>query len=174
MSQTKVRIIVTALLSSALLLIVLATFYQSDDTQNPTRTLDNADAVDNPLGTNPTNPENTETDLIKSFFPAGGTGGACQEAVGVQLELGYGANLTINDKEVPEEKMNLIVDELGNPTGAVSAARSTGKYTFRPESGCPNDTYLRPIDNVLQACVYDLTDQEKKCIITETYNFDAA
>jgi hypothetical protein len=112
------------------------------------------------------------TDPLEAFLPRSGQASACQEAVGVDLAPGYAATLTINGIPIAPEEMNSVaIGADGKPSGAISASRSLGEYTFGPEPKCPNGRVLRPTNNVLQACIYRLVDGPANCVI-EQNSFD--
>jgi hypothetical protein len=110
---------------------------------------------------------------IEGYLPRSGEASACREEVGVDLIPGYGAELTINGIEIAPEAMNVNLDASGNITNEITASRSLGHYTFRPEDNCPNGTYLRPVGNVLEVCVYRLSDPSRRCVRQEQRTFDA-
>jgi len=110
---------------------------------------------------------------IEGFLPRSGEASACSEPIGVDLVPGYGAELTINDVPIPPEAMNVNLDENGEVTDEITASRSLGQYTFQADDDCPNGRYLRPVGNVLEVCVYRLSDAQRRCISTERTVFDA-
>lgn len=110
---------------------------------------------------------------IEGFLPRSGEASACREEVGVDLIPGYGAELTINGIEIPPEDMNVNLDENGEITNVITASRSLGHYTFDPDDNCPNGTFLRPVDNVLEVCVYRLSDPSRRCTVRRENVFDA-
>lgn len=110
---------------------------------------------------------------IETFLPRSGEASACREDVGVDLIPGYGATLTINDIEIAPEEMNVNLDDNGEITRVITASRSLGHYTFHPSDECPNGPYLRPTDNVLEVCVYRLSDPAQRCTLRTERTFDA-
>lgn len=112
-------------------------------------------------------------DIIEDFLPRGGEASACSEPVGVDLASGYGALLTINGREIAPEEMNVNLDADGEITNVITSSRSLGQFTFQPDDECPNGTYLRPLGNVLEVCVYRFDDPSQRCTITTEYVFDA-
>lgn len=121
---------------------------------------DGVGGVGGVTSTFPTNP-------IEEFLPRSGQASACREPVGVDLQPGYAAVLTINGIEIAPEEMNVVLDEDGEPTQEQTASRSLGQYTFGPEENCPNGRVLRATDNVLQACVYRVEDGAESCVTAE-------
>ncbi len=113
------------------------------------------------------------TGPIEGFLPRSGEASACSEDVGVDLIPGYGAELTINDIVIPPEAMNVNLDDAGEITSEITASRSIGHYTFRPDDNCPNGTYLRPVGNRLEVCVYRLSDPSRRCTLRTEREFDA-
>ena len=69
--------------------------------------------------------------------------------------------------------MNVNLDEDGEITRVITASRSLGHYTFQPTDECPNGTYLRPTGNVLEVCVYRLSDPSQRCTLQTERIFDA-
>lgn len=112
-------------------------------------------------------------DIIEDFLPRGGEASACREPVGVDLAAGYGAKLTINGREVAPEEMNVNLDANGEITNVITSSRSLGQFTFQPDDSCPNGSYLRPLGNVLEVCIYRFDDPSQRCTITTEYVFDA-
>ncbi len=110
---------------------------------------------------------------IERFLPRAGEASACSERVGVDLLDGFGAKLTINDVTIAPEDMNVNLDDNGEITSEITASRSLGHYTFQPDDNCPNGRFLRPVDNVLQVCVFRLDDQSQRCTVVEERVFDA-
>lgn len=114
------------------------------------------------------------TNPVDGFLPKSGTASACSEPIGVDLASGFGARLTINGKDVPPEDMNLVFDEDGNVRDTQSAERSIGHYTFEADENCPNGPLIRARDNLLEVCVYRLSDATQECIFRTSNEFDAA
>ncbi len=110
---------------------------------------------------------------VEGFLPRSGEASACREAVGVDLIPGYGATLTINGTEITPEQMNVNLDGDGEITDVITASRSLGHYTFEPDDNCPNGTFLRPVDNVLEVCVFRLSDPTQRCVSQVERVFDA-
>ncbi len=111
---------------------------------------------------------------IERFLPDSGDAVACREPVGVDLVPGYAARLTINGREVPETEMNVNLNPDGSISSTITASRSIGQYTFMPEDSCPNGKWLRPVDNVLDVCVYRVDDPAQACSTMSEYVFSAA
>lgn len=180
-SRKQQRLISMGLIGVAFGALVLAAIYQDDDKLGDT----NFVGVDQTTNGQATNDQATTTTLapvivgeaaaIEDFLPRGGDAVACEEDVGVDLANGYGARLTINGKDVPEEIMDLARDPEGEVIpGRKSAFRSIGYYTFRPDDNCPNGQWLRPVDNVLDVCVFRLDDPGQECTVRSQYVFSAA
>ena len=110
---------------------------------------------------------------VEGFLPRSGEASACREEVGVDLIPGYGAELTINGTVIAAEDMNVNLDEAGQITNVITASRSLGHYTFQPDDNCPNGALLRPVDNVLEVCVYRLSDPSQRCVRQVERIFDA-
>lgn len=189
-SQSKQRIISIALVGVAVGALVLGAIYQDDDRLDDPSFVGINQTSDDPT-TGATTPSDggdgtaSATTLagtdgsgpspVERFLPEGGAAVACEEQVGVDLLPGYGARLTINGREVPDDVMDLVFDEDGKVIpGDKSAFRSIGFYTFTPDANCPNGKWLRPVDNVLDICVYRLEDPARSCTLTTQYVFDAA
>jgi len=110
---------------------------------------------------------------IEGFFPKSGEASACSEPVGVDLVPGFGAELTINGLLIAPEDMNVNLTPEGEISTVITASRSLGHYTFRPDDNCPNGSRLRPVGNVLQVCVYRLSDATQTCTQQTEKIFDA-
>jgi hypothetical protein len=152
----------------ALFALVLAAIYQDD---SPVEDV-NVVGAETTLSVDPADPGQSTTDTgptdpIEGFLPRGGEASACLEPVGVDLAPGYAATLTINGIVIADSEMNVELDEDGEPTGDITASRSLGQYTFGPEENCPNARVLRPTNNLLQACVYLVTEGPETCDIAE-------
>ncbi len=110
---------------------------------------------------------------IEGFLPRSGEASACSEEVGVDLAAGFGAKLTINGIEIAPEEMNVNLDENGEISEVITASRSLGQYTFKPDDNCPNGRLLRPVGNVLEVCVYRLSDATQACTLRTENVFDS-
>lgn len=144
--------------------IVLAAIYQEDT--SPSRPVLSGSAADGGgIRTADANEEGQVLDVnpIEGWLPRSGIGSTCSEAVGVDLIPGFGAELTINGRAIPESDMN----------SSDSASRSLGQYTFGPEEDCPNGTVLRPQGNRVEACVYRLDEGPGSCRLYPAFSFDA-
>ncbi len=122
-------------------------------------------------------PESTDSAAagaaVESFLPRSGQGSTCTEPIGVDLIPGYGATLRINGRNISDSELNRYVDDPENPGGtALQAGASLNQYTWGPEPGCPNGELIRPKDNLVEACVYRLTDGPSDCRMM-TFRFDA-
>ncbi len=186
-SQSRQRLISVGLLAAAVGALVLAAIYQDDNKlDDPSfvgieRT--SADSATGAAGTSSGQEGETPTTLagvspgerspIERFLPVAGEAVACREAVGVDLLPGYGARLTINGSEIAPEEMNVVLDDTGAITNEITASRSVGHFTFMPTDKCPNGRYLRPVDNVLEVCVYRFDDVTSSCAIQTRHIFDA-
>lgn len=183
MSSTVQRLIMGTMVGLAVLALVLGALYQDDDRLDDGPTVVGGDASAAPVtagasgatpgaGT-PASGGGASGGPVEGFLPVSGEASACREPVGVDLIPGYGAILTINGIEIPPEAMNVNLDEDGEVTNEITASRSIGHYTFKPDDDCPNGTYLRPTNNVLEVCVYRLSDEAKRCVRQEQHTFDA-
>lgn len=171
-----------ALLLGAVLALTLGAIYQDDDRLDEDNIVGGSASA--PITTTPAAsggatgadaaPDAASTGgPVEGFLPRSGEASACREEVGVDLIPGYGADLTINGREIAPEEMNVNLDALGQITNEITASRSLGQYTFRPEDNCPNGSLLRPVDNVLEVCVYRLSDPSKRCVRQVERVFDA-
>lgn len=115
----------------------------------------------------------TSSGAIEGFLPEGGEASACREPIGVDLAAGFGARLIINGVEITPEQMNVNLDDSGEITNVITPSRSLGHYTFRPDDTCPNGRFLRPLDNVLEVCVFRFDDPSEGCTLETEYVFDA-
>lgn len=156
----------------ALLAIVLAAIYQDDNKLDDVNIVGQGTASDTNDGEGGTAAP-APTGPIEGFLPKSGEASACSEQIGVDLAPGFGAKLTINGKEIAPEEMNVNLDEDGNISEVITASRSLGQYTFSPEDNCPNGSLLRPLDNVLEVCVYRLSDNTQSCAVRRENIFDA-
>lgn len=184
-SQRRQRVITGAMVAAAFGALALGVAYQdenrfdepnivgldSDVGQNPSSgdsgttgtTLAGGDAADVP----------TAGGAIEGFLPEGGEASACSEPIGVDLAAGFGARLVINDIEISPEEMNVNLDDSGEITNVITPSRSLGHFTFEPEDNCPNGRFLRPLNNVLEICVFRFDDPSEGCTLETEYVFDA-
>jgi hypothetical protein len=143
--------------------VVLAAVYQADTDPSPVLTGSPADGG----GVRPDDPNAARPELnispVEGWFPRSGQGSTCSEPVGVDLIPGYAATLIINGQTLTAEQLN----------APDSAARSLGRYTYGPEPDCPNGALLRPVGNVVQACVYRVDEEPDRCQLTQPFRFDA-
>lgn len=179
-SQTRQRFATVGILLLALFALGTAAVYRDttplDDPSRAGNIVPSGTAVasGNASGQgNPNNSNSQATSPIEGFLPRSGAATTCQEAIGVDLLPGYGAFLTINSIVVPPEKMNVNLDSNGNITNVITATRSAGHYTFEPDSNCPNGSLLRPTNNVLEVCVYRLSDVSQTCTLRTENSFNA-
>jgi hypothetical protein len=183
MSKQQQWIIVGALLFVAAGALVLGVVYQEEDRLASVNVVGNEPANGAVSGAAPSGggiAQGTTTTappvgggLIEGFLPQAGEASACREPVGVDLVPGFGAELTINGIDIAPEQMNVNLDGNGEITNVITASRSLGHYTFQPTDACPNGTYLRPVDNVLEVCVYRLSDPDRTCTLRTSNVFDA-
>ncbi len=181
-SVRKQKLISVGLVGVAFLALGLAAVYQDDNKLDDpsfvgidqTGDDDSTGNVGGGTGTTLATVVANDSGPIERFLPDAGDAVACREPVGVDLAPGYGARLTINGKEVPETEMNVIVNLDGTVSNELTASRSIGQYTFEPEDGCPNGRWLRPVDNVLEVCVFRLDDPGQACTLNSEYIFGAA
>ena len=179
-SQTRQRFAIAGMLAVALLALILAAAYQDDDKLDEPRIVGTDPATSAAAGgqaaepaPSPTSPSDSAAGAIEGFLPRSGEGSACREEIGVDLAPGFGAKLTINGIVIPPEQMNVNLDENGEISDVVTASRSLGYYTFKPDDNCPNGTYIRPVDNVLEVCVFRLSDATQACTVRTENVFDA-
>lgn len=172
-SQRRQRWISAGLLLLALGALILAAIYGEDDSTGSARAAGlGASATDSTLapGADAVPPA---TQIIEGFLPRGGEASACSEPVGVDLVSGYGARLTINGIQIAPEEMNVNLDANGEITNVLTPTRTLGHFTFRPTDDCPNGRWLRPVDNVLDVCVYRFDDPSASCTLRTEFRFDA-
>lgn len=179
-SRGRQWLIIGGMLSVAVLAMVLAAIYQDDNklgeptvvgAGTSTTVATGGGAVGVPAASTEDSP--TGTGPIEGFLPRSGEASACREQIGVDLADGFGAKLTINGTEIPPEEMNVNLDENGEISEVITASRSLGHYTFAPDDNCPNGSLLRPVDNVLEVCVYRLSDVTQACTVRQENIFDA-
>ncbi len=172
-SQRRQRWISAGILLLALGALVLAAIYGEDDSTGSARAAGlGASASDTTLA--PTaDAVPPATQIIEGFLPQGGEASACSEPVGVDLISGYGARLTINGIEIAPEEMNVNLDANGEITNVLTPTRTLGHFTFKPGDDCPNGRWLRPVDNVLDVCVYRFDDPSASCALRTEFRFDA-
>ncbi len=184
-SQTRQRFIMGGMVAAALFFIVLGAIYQDDNPLDepsfvggdagPVATAPDAEGSGGSTGAAPADEQpQAPVGPIEEFLPRSGAASACREAVGVDLATGFGAKLTINGIEIEPEQMNVNLDEDGAITDVITASRSLGQYTFRPDDNCPNGRFIRPVDNVLEVCVYRIEDNQQSCAFRDRNVFDAA
>lgn len=186
MSPTLQRILMATMVGGAVLALALGALYQDDDRLDGSAVVggDTTEPATTPSGVAPAGDGGadpaTATDgspapdgPIEGYLPASGEASACREEVGVDLIPGYGATLTINGIEIAPEEMNVNLDPDGEISDEITASRSIGHYTFEPDEDCPNGTYLRSTGNVLEVCVYRLSDETRRCVRQEQRVFDA-
>ena len=166
-SKTQQRLVTGSLLLVAAGAMALGVLYQGE------RLPEGPNIVGAPSGESETASPTTATiNPIEGFLPRSGEGSACREPVGVDLVEGFGATLTINGVSIAPEQMNVVLGPDGEPTNVVTASRALGQYTFGPEPDCPNGSVIRATSNVMQACVYRLSEGPGACVVTE-FSFDA-
>ncbi|MEM7322183.1 MAG: hypothetical protein AAF531_03775 [Actinomycetota bacterium] len=170
-SQTRQRFAMAGMVAVALLAIVLAAIYQDDNKLDQPNIVGQGNTADAAAGDGA--PAPAPTGPIEAFLPRSGEASACSEDIGVDLAPGFGARLTINGVEIAPEDMNVNLDEDGEISEVVTASRSLGQYTFKPDDNCPNGSLLRPVDNVLEVCVYRLSDNTQACAVRRENIFDA-
>ncbi len=172
-SQRRQRWISAGILLLALGALILAAIYGEDDSTGSARAAGlGASATDSTLGP-AADAVPPATQIIEGFLPRGGEASACSEAVGVDLVSGYGARLTINGIEIAPEEMNVNLDANGEITNVLTPTRTLGHFTFQPTDECPNGRWLRPVDNVLDVCVYRFDDPSASCTLRTEFRFDA-
>lgn len=175
-SQTRQRLIMGAMVGVAFLALVLGAIYQDDDKLagiNVVGRDTSAQAAAPSGGGGGADPAPVATGPIEGFLPKSGEASACSEEIGVDLAPGFGAKLTINGIDIAPEEMNVNLNANGEISEVITASRSLGQYTFEPEDNCPNGSLLRPLGNVLEVCVYRLSDNTQACAIRQERIFDA-
>ena len=181
-SQTRQRLIMGAMAVVAVGALSLGALYQDDDKLGEGRvvgagttssTVAAGGGIISPDPPASTADQPAATGPVEYWLPRSGEASACSEEIGVDLAPGYGAVLTINGIEIPPEEMNVVLDENGEITDELTASRSLGQYTFQADDECPNGRYLRPVDNVLEACIYRLSDESRSCSVRRERVFDA-
>lgn len=153
----------------ALLALILGAAYQDDNKLDEPRVVGAERSADGEA----TGGQVQTAGPIEGFLPKSGEASACSEDIGVDLARDYGAVLTINGVEVAAEDMNVNLTREGEISGVITASRSLGHYTFSPDDECPNGSLLRPLGNVLEVCVYRLSDASQSCVTRQTNTFDA-
>lgn len=156
--------ITIAALSVAFGAITLASIYSGGQSSGPI--VNSGAAADGPV-TNGITP-------VEGWFPRTGQGGACSEPVGVDLIDGYAATLTVNGVPIATDEMNtfeLSQAEDGTRSTVLTAGGSLGRFTWGPEPDCPGGAVLRPQNNEVVACVYEVGDNPANCL-PYRYNFD--
>ncbi len=180
MTRTQQRLVTGGGLAFAAFALILGAMYQADSPtpDNPVvggladptaTTAAGGGAVDVGGAVGQSATTASDIDPVEAFLPRSGEASACQEAVGVDLRPGWAATLEINGIPIPNEQLNVTVDENGQPvSGDRSATRALGQYTFGPESDCPNGQVLRPTGNRLKACIYRVEEGPAACVIKES------
>ena len=172
-SQRRQRWISAGILLLAVGALILAALYGEDDSTGSSRAAGlGASASDTTLAPS-ADAVAPATQIIEEFLPVGGEASACSEPVGVDLVGGYGARLTINGIEIAPEEMNVNLDANGEITNVLTPTRTLGQFTFQPTDECPNGKWLRPVDNVLDVCVYRFDDPSASCALRTEFRFDA-
>ncbi len=172
-SQRRQRWISGGVLLLAVGALILAALYDEEDSTGSARAAGlGASASDTTLAP-AADAAPAATRIIEGFLPQGGEASACSEPVGVDLIGGYGARLTINGIEIAPEEMNVNLDTDGEITNVLTPTRTLGHFTFQPEDACPNGRWLRPVDNVLDVCVYRFDDPSASCALRTEFRFDA-
>lgn len=158
----------------ALLAVVLGAVYQNDNRLDEPRII-GAGTSSTIEGAAPVSGGSTAASVgpIEDFLPKSGEASACREPIGVDLAANFGAKLTINGTVIEPEAMNVNLTPEGEISTVVTASRSLGHYTFRPDDNCPNGPLLRPVGNVLEVCVYRLSDASQRCAVQQKNIFDA-
>ncbi len=153
--------------------LVLAAIYGEDDSTGSARAAGGGASATNTTLAPAADAVPPASQIIEGLLPQGGEASACREPVGVDLAAGYGARLTINGVEIAPEEMNVNLDTDGTITNVMTPTRSLGHFTFQPTDECPNGRWLRPVDNVLDVCVYRFDDPSATCALRTEYRFDA-
>ena len=171
-SQTRQRFAMGGMVAVAILAIVVGAVYQDDNRLDEPRIVgaetsaDSSQPAQDNAVTQAINP-------IEGFLPESGEASACSEPIGVDLGPGFGARLTINGVPIAPEDMNVNLTEAGEVSNVVTATRSLGQYTFEADDNCPNGSLLRPVGNVLEVCVFRLSDTSQTCTLVRENIFDA-
>lgn len=159
----------------ALLAVILGAVYQNDNRLDEPRVV-GAGTSSTVAGGAPATAGGASPGVsgaIEGFLPRSGEASACSEDVGVDLAGNFGAKLTINGTVIAPEDMNVNLTPEGEISSVITASRSLGQYTFRPDENCPNGSLLRPVGNILQVCVYRLSDAAQTCTQQVEKIFDA-
>ncbi len=173
-SQTRQRFAMAGMVMVALLALVLGAIYQDDDKLGEARIIGGDPSTTTASGGDQSAADGASaTGPIEGFLPKSGEASACREQIGVDLASGFGAKLTINGIVIPPEDMNVNLDENGEISDVITASRSLGHYTFSPDDNCPNGSLLRPVGNVLEVCVFRLSDATQSCALTTENIFDS-
>ncbi len=188
-SQRRQRLITGAMVATAFGALALGVVYQDENRlDEPVIVGLNPDDDANPDGNSQSGDSNaTGTTLaggnaaevptaggaIEGLLPEGGEASACSEPIGVDLASGFGAKLTINGIEIAPEEMNVNLDDNGDITNVITPSRSLGHFTFAAQDNCPNGRFLRPLENVLEICVFRFDDPSEGCTLETEYIFDA-
>ena len=172
-SQRRQRWISAGILLVAVGALVAAAMLGDDDTTGSARAAGlGASATDTTLAP-AADAVPPGSQIIEGFLPQGGEASACSEPVGVDLIPGYGARLTINGIDIAPEEMNVNLDADGEITNVLTPTRTLGHFTFEPGDDCPNGRWLRPVDNVLDVCVFRFDDPSSSCTLRTEFRFDA-
>lgn len=172
-SQRRQRWISAGVLVLAVGALVLAAFYGEDDSTGSVRAAGGAASASDTTLAPEADAVSPATQIIEEFLPQGGEASACSEPIGVDLIGGYGARLAINGVDIAPEEMNVNLDGDGEITNVLTPTRSLGHFTFQPGDDCPNGRWLRPVDNVLEVCVYRFDDPSASCALRTEFRFDA-
>ena len=154
-------------------MLILAAVYDGDDTTGSVRASSSGASASDTTLARPVDAAPAAAGIIEDLFPRGGEASACREPVGVDLADGYGARLTINGTDIAPEEMNVNLDSSGEITNVMTPTRTLGHFTFKPGDDCPNGRWLRPLNNVLEVCVFRFDDPSAACTVRTEYVFDA-
>jgi hypothetical protein len=172
-SQRRQRWISVGILAVAVGFLILAAVYDGEDSTGSIRASNLGESATDTTLAPSVDAAPATAGIIEEFLPRGGEASACSEPVGVDLSAGYGARLTINGIDIAPEQMNVNLDDNGEITNVMTPTRTLGQFTFQPDDNCPNGRWLRPLNNVLEVCVYRFDDPAARCTVRTEYVFDA-
>ncbi len=170
--------ILVGLLAAGIAFLVLFSIGDSDPEPviavSPTTTTSNSQNDSQSNERSQDLPSGSNEDLIERFLPSGGTASACSEDVGVIVSQGFAAELTINGRTLADNELNVNLNTDGSVSNQITATRSRGQYSFTPSDDCPDTGLIRATNNLLEVCVFRLSDTNRRCLAMESFTFNAA